>query len=285
MKKLYSLLATIVLGIAANAQVTIAQFYGGGGNTGAAYKLDYVVLFNKTASAVNLSGWSLQYGSATSTGNWSGKVSFSTGTIQPYSYFLVSLQGGANGIALPTVDYDATTSGGFNAGTSNGKIALMNNTTTINGISPTGAIDFVGFGTANGYEGTGAAPAPSVTNAIFRAKGGCTDTNVNSADFTAAAAAPLNSQSPANSCATLGTIEVLKSKNIALKNTVVDNTLSFQTKGNATVKVYNANGQLVKSAEVSVFNSTVDVASLPKGNYVVTSELNGEKVSQKIIKK
>ena len=79
--------------------------------------------------------------------------------------------------------------------------------------------------------------------------------------------------------------DVLKSKNIALKNTIVDNTLSFQTKGNATVKVYNANGQLVKSADISVSNSTVDVASLPKGNYVVTSELNGEKVSQKIIKK
>jgi len=83
----------------------------------------------------------------------------------------------------------------------------------------------------------------------------------------------------------LGVEDVLKSKNVSLKNTIVDNTMSFQTKGNATVKVYNANGQLVKSAVISVSNSTVDVASLPKGNYVVTSELNGEKVSQKIIKK
>lgn len=85
--------------------------------------------------------------------------------------------------------------------------------------------------------------------------------------------------------ATLGVNDVIASKKIALKNTIVDNTLSFQTKGNATVKVYNANGQLVKSAVISVSNSTVDVASLPKGNYVVTAELNGEKVSQKIIKK
>jgi hypothetical protein len=73
--------------------------------------------------------------------------------------------------------------------------------------------------------------------------------------------------------------------NIKLKNTVVENTLSFQTKGNATVKVYNANGQLVKSATISAQNANVDVASLPKGNYVVTAELNGEKVSQKVIKK
>jgi hypothetical protein len=84
---------------------------------------------------------------------------------------------------------------------------------------------------------------------------------------------------------TLSVGDITKTKNIFLKNTMVDNTLSFQTKGNATVKVYNMNGQLVKSSVISVSNSTVDVASLPKGNYVVTSELNGEKVSQKVIKK
>ena len=82
----------------------------------------------------------------------------------------------------------------------------------------------------------------------------------------------------------LATTDVIKSKNIFLKNTMVDNTLSFQTKGNASVKVYNANGQLVKSATISAQNANVDVASLPKGNYVVTAELNGETVSQKIVK-
>jgi hypothetical protein len=37
--------------------------------------------------------------------------------------------------------------------------------------------------------------------------------------------------------------DISKTKNIFLKNTMVDNTLSFQTKGNASVKVYNTNGQ------------------------------------------
>lgn len=83
---------------------------------------------------------------------------------------------------------------------------------------------------------------------------------------------------------TLSVGDISKSKNIFLKNTMVDNTLSFQTKGNASVKVYNANGQLVKSATISAQNANVDVASLPKGNYVVTAELNGETVSQKIVK-
>jgi len=83
----------------------------------------------------------------------------------------------------------------------------------------------------------------------------------------------------------LATTDVIKSKNISLKNTMVDNTLSFQTKGNATVRVYNTNGQLVKSATISAQNANVNVANLPKGNYVVTAELNGETVSQKVIKK
>lgn len=91
------------------------------------------------------------------------------------------------------------------------------------------------------------------------------------------------SLTPKNS--TLSVNDISKTKNIFLKNTVVDNALSFQTKGTATVKVYNVSGQLVKSSVISVSNSTVDVVSLPKGNYVVTAELNGEKVSQKIIKK
>ena len=91
------------------------------------------------------------------------------------------------------------------------------------------------------------------------------------------------SLTPKNSTLSVG--DTSKSKNIFLKNTIVDNTLSFQTKGNATVRVYNTNGQLVKSATISAQNANVNVANLPKGNYVVTAELNGETVSQKILKK
>ena len=91
------------------------------------------------------------------------------------------------------------------------------------------------------------------------------------------------SLTPKNSTLSVG--DVIKSKNIFLKNTMVDNTLSFQTKGKASVKVYNANGQLVKTANVSAQNANVNVANLPKGNYVVTAVLDGETVSQKILKK
>lgn len=91
------------------------------------------------------------------------------------------------------------------------------------------------------------------------------------------------SLTPKNS--TLSVNGISKTKNIFLKNTIIDNTMSFQTKGNASVKVYDVNGKLVKSNMISAQNSNVDVSSLPKGNYVVTAELNGEKVSLKVIKK
>lgn len=91
------------------------------------------------------------------------------------------------------------------------------------------------------------------------------------------------SLTPKNSTLSVG--DISRSKSIFLKNTVVDNTLSFQTKGNASVKIYNVNGQLVKSTLISANKTELDVSSLAKGNYLVTAEMNGEKISQKIVKK
>ncbi len=67
-----------------------------------------------------------------------------------------------------------------------------------------------------------------------------------------------------------------------VKNTLVDTHILFNAK--AVVKVVNANGQVVKSASVNE-NTSLDVASLPKGIYVVTAVVNGKTVSQKIVKK
>jgi len=40
--------------------VVISQVYGGGGNSGATLKSDFIELFNFGSTSVNLSGWSLQ---------------------------------------------------------------------------------------------------------------------------------------------------------------------------------------------------------------------------------
>ena len=52
------------------AQVVISQIYGAGGNSGATLQNDYVELFNRGAEPVSLAGWSVQYASATGSGNF-----------------------------------------------------------------------------------------------------------------------------------------------------------------------------------------------------------------------
>src|SRR5690606_10209631 len=54
----------------AQAEVVISQVYGAGGNSGAVYDRDYVELFNRGGSPVPLAGKSVQYASATGTGNF-----------------------------------------------------------------------------------------------------------------------------------------------------------------------------------------------------------------------
>lgn len=170
--------------------VLISQIFGGGGNTGAPYNRDYVELYNRSGSSVSLTGWSVQY--ASSTGN-SWNVCALSGSIAPGKYCLVGLGTGTTGVALPTVDVSGTIAISATAG----KVALVNSSTALTGSSPigtTGLQDFVGYGTANAYEGA-AAPAPSSSTAIFRLGDGATDTANNAADFTAAAPNPRNSLS------------------------------------------------------------------------------------------
>ncbi|MCD9854923.1 T9SS type A sorting domain-containing protein [Epilithonimonas sp. JDS] len=82
--------------------------------------------------------------------------------------------------------------------------------------------------------------------------------------------------------ATMAVVDATKGKANLVKNTIVANELIFGA--SAKVSVYNTAGQIVKTAEVSD-NSRVDVSALPKGTYVVTGLVNGQTVSQKIIKK
>lgn len=81
---------------------------------------------------------------------------------------------------------------------------------------------------------------------------------------------------------TMAVVDATKGKSNLVKNTIVANELIFGTAGK--VSVVNMNGQVVKTAEVSE-NSRLDVSSLAKGAYVVTAVVNGQTVSQKIIKK
>ena len=81
---------------------------------------------------------------------------------------------------------------------------------------------------------------------------------------------------------TLAVADATKGKANLVKNTIVANELIFGTAGK--VSVVNMNGQVVKTAEVAE-NFRLDVSNLVKGTYVVTGVVNGQAVSQKIIKK
>lgn len=81
---------------------------------------------------------------------------------------------------------------------------------------------------------------------------------------------------------TLGTIEAKGTKKVFVKNTIVNNDITFGAKSD--VKVFNMAGQVVKTAAVSE-NQSLNVADLQQGTYIVTGTVNGKNVSEKVIKK
>ncbi|HWC58547.1 MAG TPA: immunoglobulin domain-containing protein, partial [Verrucomicrobiae bacterium] len=78
-----SSVATLTVSVASSGatNIVISQIYGGGGNANATYKNDFVELFNPTANAIIVNGWSVQYASASGSA-WSGANL--SGTIEPY---------------------------------------------------------------------------------------------------------------------------------------------------------------------------------------------------------
>lgn len=80
---------------AISPNVVISQVYGGGGNTGATYKNDFIELFNRGSTPVSLNGMSVQY--ASSTGSTWQKTNLSNVTLAPGQYYLVQEAVGAGG--------------------------------------------------------------------------------------------------------------------------------------------------------------------------------------------
>jgi hypothetical protein len=192
---------------ALSPDIVISQVYGGGGNSGAVYTQDFVELFNRGTTTVSLTGMSIQYASATGTGNFGGNpVTVLSGSLAPGQYYLVSqATGGTNGIALPTPDATGTVS----MSATGGKVALVTSTTGLacNGGSTACSAaqlalikDLVGWDGANFYETT---PAPITANATaaIRLENGCAETDNNASDFATGTPTPRNTASPLNPCA------------------------------------------------------------------------------------
>jgi predicted extracellular nuclease len=217
---------------AVSPDIVISQVYGGGGNSGALYTNDFIELYNRGATPVSLDGWSLQYASATGTGNFganSGQLTELSGSLAPGQYWLVQeASGGANGVALPTPNVTDATS--INMSGTAGKVALVNSTASLGcngGSTPCSAaqlaqiIDLVGYGSANFFEGSGAAPTLSNTTAALRNSNGATDTDDNSADFTAGVPNPRNTPPPDAAPFVSSTIPANSASSVSLNSDVV----------------------------------------------------------------
>ncbi len=199
LKPLAGLLAALFAApavLASSNGLVISQVYGGGGNTGAPLKNDFIEVFNAGSSSQSLAGWSVQYASASGT-SW--QITALPGiSLTPGQYLLVQQAAGAGSQpGLPTPDVVGTIAMSGTAG----KVALVSSTTALSGSQPQRAdlVDLVGFGGANGSE---TAPTPLLSNstAALRKTAGCVDSDNNSADFEVGAPAPRNSSAPLNVC-------------------------------------------------------------------------------------
>ena len=217
----------LFIGLTSNAQVVISQVYGGGGNSGATYSHDFIELFNRGTTPQNLTGWSVQYTSATGT-SWTSKTDLPNVILQPGQYYLIQeATNAAVGIALPTPDLNGISSAstpatGIAISGSTGKVVLASSTTFVTGANPVDSqvVDKVGFGTTpNGYEGTGPTGAViSATTSAQRLNNGCTDSNNNATDFIVASTNPRNTSTSISICSTAPSISIVSPSNATIYN-------------------------------------------------------------------
>lgn len=258
----------------ATGSIVISQVYGGGGNNGATYKNDFIELFNRGSSPVDVTGWSVQYASSTGT-TW--QTTPLSGTIAPSKYYLIQEGAGAGGtLNLPAPD----AIGDLALSASTGKIALVNTLDVLSVSCTTGinVIDFIGYGpTANCFEGTTRpATAPSNTSAVLRTGSGCTDTNNNAADFVTGAPNPRNSSSLVNSCtptapflaATPSPLSLSYTQGSGPASRPVTVSARSLTPASGTVTVTSSNTAVALSYNGSAFGNAV---TIPYGNSALTS--------------
>ena len=77
--------------------VVISQVYGGGGNSGATYKNDFIELYNAGSTTVDLSTYAVQYASSTGS-SW--QETTLSGTLLPGHYYLIQEAAGTGGTTV-----------------------------------------------------------------------------------------------------------------------------------------------------------------------------------------
>ncbi|NIF04068.1 T9SS type A sorting domain-containing protein [Chryseobacterium sp. Tr-659] len=255
MKKLYSFFATVMLASGIFAQTVFSATFddvtGTGGNDGS---------WSGSAAGSGFSDGSTSY---TTGGNWTfAKVYKGNGCLKAGTS---SLKGS---ITTPTINLVGSATLTFRAGAWDGNSEKTTLNISANGATLSQANVTIVKGAFSNYtvDITGATGAVTLT---FEGS-----TAANSRFF-------IDDIVVANS-GTLAVADTKASVKSLIKNTSVDHEITFGAK--SEVKIFNANGQLVKSASVAE-NEALNVSELQKGMYFVTGTVNGKFVSEKVIKK
>lgn len=179
-------------------KVVISQIYGGGGNSGAPYRNDFIEIFNGGTVPMDLSGWSVQYAAANSA-TWSVTVLTSV-ILSPGEYYLIQqASGGTAGASLPLPDASGTAA----MAAASGKVALVKSTVPLTSSCPAtnDLVDLIGYGSSNAcFRGNGPATGSSNSLALLRKENGCADTKNNGNDFASGTPQPRNRASTTNLC-------------------------------------------------------------------------------------
>ncbi|PJI93839.1 ExeM/NucH family extracellular endonuclease [Luteimicrobium subarcticum] len=200
----------VAAGVAAAADdggaghVVVSEAYLSGGSANAPFRTKFVELYNPTSAAVDVSGWSVQYRSATGTAASTSSVPL-TGSIAPHAHYLVA--GGSNGTVGAELPAPDASGAALNPSGSAGTIALV--TTTDKVTLPTGSVvgdvargakvvDLLGYGTSNTFETAAVTGLPSsnATPGSLTRTDPSSDGDANAADFAfGSAVTPENSAS------------------------------------------------------------------------------------------
>lgn len=249
--------------------VVISQIYGGGGNSKAIYKSDFIELYNPTKEDVSLEGWSVQ---------WLGKIPFSTynpgtdgklltkltGTIKAGGYYLIKEADGDNKDNAPELpEPDAV--GIIAMAAKEGAAVLSNDSEKISGKDDENLVDLVGVGGAKEYETSPVGEMSNSTAAIR--KDPAVDTDNNKEDFKIGTAEAHNSsyeegggnQPEEKKCktpaATPSSGQVLKGTQLTFSTATAEASIEYNTESNTAEKwiTYSNNDKLIIDEPVTYY--------------------------------
>lgn len=181
------------------SNIVISQVYGGGGGGASDTINDYVELFNRSSTAQDITGWSVQYASASGGAGFLFAAPLS-GTINPGQYYLVQMStNGTVGNPLPTPDAIGPN---ILMAADTGRVLLSTQSMPLGtAYADPSIVDLVGYGnSAITFEGAGSTANGTASIALFRKLNGCQDTNQNFHDFEPNFPAPRNTSSPTAQC-------------------------------------------------------------------------------------